>query len=89
MSRSANTDSALNSAPGSLGSEKTTVVLSTSGSGSATRLITRNRVMLSEKSWISDCRISRPNTCAARSEAMAPAPTRCFSFTSFALPAVS
>ena len=45
--------------------------------------------MLSEKSWISDCRISRPNTCAARSDAMAPAPASCFSFTSFALPAVS
>ena len=48
MSRSANTLSALNSEPGSFGSEKTTVVLSAGASGSAMRLTTRNRVMLSE-----------------------------------------
>ena len=71
MSLSANTLSALNSAPGALCSAKASVVLSGGPSGCGSREITMKRVMLSSKSWMPALRMSRPKISAARADAIA------------------
>ena len=89
MSRSANTLSALKSAPASFGTVNTMVVLSGGPSGAASRPMTRKRVKLSATSWIAVSITVRPNTAAARSDAMAALSVRPCSLIILALPAVS
>ena len=61
-SRSANTLSALKSAPGLFGTVKTTVVLSAGIASIGRRPMTMKRVMLSSKSWMLAASGTRPNT---------------------------
>jgi hypothetical protein len=89
MPRSANTLSALNSEPGSLGSVKTIVVLSATLLRIGLRPTTRKRVVLSSKSWTEAASDVRPNTSPAFADAIAPASVRPASATILALPAVS
>ena len=89
MSRSANTLSALNSAPGVFGSVNTIIVLSAVSGSAAPLLITMKRVMFSLKSWMPSASDSRLKTSAARADAIAAASFSSLSRIIFALPAVS
>jgi hypothetical protein len=73
MSRSANTLSALNSAPGVFGSVNTIIVLSAFSGSDDVLLIRMKRVMFSLKSWMPDSERSQAEHLAARADAIAAA----------------
>jgi hypothetical protein len=87
--RNANALSALNSDPGSFGSENTMVVLSGGSSFSGRRPMTMKRVMLSLKSWMDVASGVRPKISPARADAIAAVSVSLPSCTILALPAVS